>query len=213
MESCSEEALLRSARSFDQTALAEIYDCYNQGIYYYALRFLGDPMLAEDCTAETFSRFLRALRGGGGPTENLKGYLYRSAHNWITDYYRREPVPAFELSDGLPGQGADDPFEQAELRIIQRRVRTALRLLTPDQRQVILLRFVEGWDLAEVAASLDKPAGAVKALQHRAIAALRKMLVEEEESNHDVERRPGSQIISAAPKSARRNTAGPAAGC
>ena len=207
MESCSEEALLRLARSYDQAALAEIYDRYNLGIYYYALRFLGDPMLAEDCTAETFSRFLRALQGGGGPNENLKGYLYRSAHNWITDYYRREPVPAIVLSDDFPGQGSDDPLEQTELRITQRRVRTALRLLTPDQRQVIFLRFVEGWDLAEVAASLNKPAGAVKALQHRAIAALRKMLVEEEESNHDVERRPGPQIISAAPEPAQRKAA------
>jgi RNA polymerase sigma-70 factor (ECF subfamily) len=192
MESCSEKALLQSARSFDQEALAEIYDCYNQGIYYYALRMLEDSMLAEDCTAETFSRFLRALQGGGGPTDNLKAYLYRSAHNWITDHYRREPVPAFELSDEHPEQGRDDPLEQVELRITQQRVRTALRLLTPDQRQVILLRFVEGWDLAEVAASLDKPAGAIKALQHRAIAALRKMLVEEEESDHNVKRRPGS---------------------
>lgn len=202
MESCSEEALLRLAQQFDQTALAEIYDCYNQGIYYYALRMLGDPSLAEDCAAETFSRFLRALRGGGGPTDNLKAYLYRSAHNWITDHYRREPVPALELNDEISEQGSDDPLEQAELRIKQHRVRTALRLLTPDQRQVILLRFVEGWDLAEVAASLHKPAGAIKALQHRAIAALRKMLVEEEESKHDVERRPGPQIISAARESA-----------
>jgi RNA polymerase sigma-70 factor (ECF subfamily) len=207
MELRSEEVLLRLAQRFDQPALAEIYDIYNQGIYYYALRLLGDPLLAEDCTAETFTRFLRALQGGGGPTENLKGYLYRSAHNWITDYYRREPVPAIELRDDLPGQGSEDPQEQTELRITQRRVRTALRLLTPDQRQVILLRFVEGWDLAEVAATLNKPAGAVKALQHRAIEALKKMLVDEEESHHDAERRPGSQIISAAPESAQRNAA------
>ena len=202
MESCSEEALVRLAQQFDQTALAEIYDCYNQGIYYYALRMLGDPSLAEDCAAETFSRFLRALRGGGGPTENLKAYLYRSAHNWITDHYRREPVPALELNDEISEQEADDPLDETDFRIKQHRVRTALRLLTPDQRQVIFLRFVEGWDLAEVAASLNKPAGAIKALQHRAIAALRKMLVEEEESKHDVERRPGPQIISAARESA-----------
>ena len=202
MESCSEEALLRLAQQFDQTALAEIYDCYNQGIYYYALRMLGDPSLAEDCAAETFSRFLRALRGGGGPTDNLKAYLYRSAHNWITDHYRREPVPALELNDEISEQEADDPLDETDLRIKQHRVRTALRLLTPDQRQVILLQFVEGWDLAEVAASLNKPAGAIKALQHRAIAALRKMLMEEEESKHDVERRPGPQIISAARESA-----------
>jgi RNA polymerase sigma-70 factor (ECF subfamily) len=207
MELRSEEVLLRLAQRFDQPALAEIYDLYNQGIYYYALRLLGDPLLAEDCTSETFGRFLRALRGGGGPTENLKAYLYRSAHNWIADHYRREPVPAFELRDELPEQHAEDPLEQAELRITQHRVRTALRLLTPDQRQVMVLRYVEGWDSAEIAASINKPVGAVKALQHRAIAALRKMLVEKEESDHDPERRPGTKIISVAQESAHNKTA------
>ena len=207
MESCSEEALIKLAQQFDQTALTEIYDRYNPGIYYYALRMLGDPSLAEDCAAETFSKFLRALRGGGGPTENLKAYLYRSAHNWITDHYRREPVPALELSDEISEQEADDPLDETDLRIKQHRVRTALRLLTPDQRQVIVLHYVEGWDHAEIATSINKPVGAVKALQHRAIAALRRMLAEEEESDHDVERRPESQIISAAPESAQSNTA------
>jgi RNA polymerase sigma-70 factor (ECF subfamily) len=177
MDALCDEALLRQARRFDQVALAEVYDRYNNGIYYYALRLLGDPSLAEDCAAETFSRLLRALRDGGGPTDNLKAYLYRSAHNWITDHYRRIPALPLDPDSNLVQPDAD-PCEQAERSIVQRRLRAALRLLTPEQQQVIALRFMEGWDLDEIAASLKKPVGAIKALQHRAVVALQKMLLE-----------------------------------
>lgn len=177
MTAFSDEALLNLARRFDQAALAEVYDRYNNGIYYYALRLLSDPALAEDCAAETFSHFLRALSAGGGPTDNLKAYLYRSAHNWITDYYRRTPPLPLDIESELI-EPDSDPVRQAEQNIDQKRVHAALRLLTPEQRQVIALRYVEGWELTEIAASLQKPVGAIKALQHRAVAALQKLLLE-----------------------------------
>ena len=177
MDPISDEALLNLARSFDQSALAETYDRYNNGIYNYALRLLGDPSLAEECAAETFSRLLHALRDGGGPTDNLRAYLYRSAHNWITDHYRRVPPLPLDPDSNLV-QPDSDTGELAELNIVQGRVRAAVRLLTPEQQQVIALRFVEGWDLDEIAISLKKPVGAIKALQHRAIASLQKMLLE-----------------------------------
>jgi RNA polymerase sigma-70 factor (ECF subfamily) len=170
--------LLPLARRFDQAALAEIYDRYNDGIYYYALRLLSDASHAEECAAETFHRFLRALHHGGGPTDNLRAYLYRTAHNWVTDFYRRSPILPLETEEELI-EPDDDPGKQAEQNIIQARVRAALWLLTPEQRQVIVLRFIEGWDLDEIAVSLEKTTGAVKALQHRAIAALKKILLEE----------------------------------
>ena len=184
MHQLPDEALLRLARQFDQTALAELFDRYNHGLYYYALRLLGDPALAEDCAAEIFSRLLRALRDGAGPTDNLKAYLYRSAHNWITDHYRRTPPLPLD-PDGDLAEPDSDPGKQAELNITQARVRAAIRLLTPEQRQVIALRFIEGWELDEIAASLHKPVGAVKALQHRAVAALQKMLVEKSETIYE----------------------------
>jgi RNA polymerase sigma-70 factor (ECF subfamily) len=177
MDAMTDEALLRHARCFDPGALAEMYDLYNDGIYYYALRLLGDPSLAEDCAADTFSRLLVALKGGGGPTDHLKAYLYRSAHNWVTDYYRRTPPiqldPDFDLV-----QSDCNPCDEAEQNIIREKIRCAIRLLTPEQRQVIDLRFVEGWELDEVAASLQKPVGAIKSLQHRALATLQKLLLE-----------------------------------
>ena len=154
MKLCSEQELLRQARLFDQAALAELYDRYNNGIYYYALRLLGDQSMAEECSAETFSHLLRALRNGGGPTDNLKAYLYRSAHNWITDYYRRTaPLPLDPDVDLL--EPDSDPGDLAEQNIIQERVRIAIRLLTSEQRQVVILRFIEGWELDEIAVSLQ----------------------------------------------------------
>lgn len=176
MESPSDADLLRLARRFDLNALTAIYDRYNQALYYYALRLLGDPALAEDCVAETFSRLLGVLRAGLGPDYFLKAYLYRSAHNWITDFYRREPLPCSVPLETLVDPSQGDPLEMVAAHMSQQRVRSALRMLTPDQRQVISLRFIEGWDIEDVAIAINKPVGAVKSLQHRAIMTLRKLL-------------------------------------
>jgi RNA polymerase sigma-70 factor (ECF subfamily) len=145
------------------------------------MRLLGDDDLAEECVAETFSRFLHALRAGRGPQRHLKAYLFRIAHNWITDHFRRaEPVVEWkeQAAQNLP-DGTPSPDEYLEDQLEQELVRRALQHLTPDQRQVVVLRFLEGWSLAEVAVALDKPVGAVKALQHRALAALRRLLAQE----------------------------------
>ncbi|MEJ5223790.1 MAG: sigma-70 family RNA polymerase sigma factor [Anaerolineales bacterium] len=184
MDSRTDAELLRLAHTYDRAALTAIYDRYNQPLYYYALRLLGDPSLAEDCVAETFARFLNAIRNGGGPENYLKAYLYRSIHNWISDYYRRQPPPTIELDDRLADDMDNDPAETVDAHITQQRVRNALRLLTPDQRQVIYLRYVEGWELDEVAQVIQKPVGAVKSLQHRALAALQKMLNPESSTAH-----------------------------
>lgn len=175
----SETELLQRAHAFDRQALAEIYDLYSPGLYRYALRLLGEAPAAEDCVAETFSRFLHALRRGKGPRDYLQAYLYRVAHNWITDQYRRQPPPAVELDEQHPDPAAD-PEEAAARHIRQARLRQALQHLTPDQRQVIALKFLEGWENEQIARVLGKPVGAVKSLQHRALARLQRHLPNEE---------------------------------
>ena len=71
----SEKELLKAALRFDPKALGQIYDLYSPGLYRYATRFLGDPSVAEDCVAETFSRFLKAIHAKRGPKDHLKAYL------------------------------------------------------------------------------------------------------------------------------------------
>lgn len=173
----NESDLLHRARQYDEQALTEIYDRFSPALYRYAVRLLGDPDQAEDCVAETFARFLSALQADHGPKEHLQAYLYRVAHNWITDTYRRQPPPALPLNVDIIGDPGENPAQQVAENLEREQVLDALKLLTPDQRQVILLRFLEDQSIEQVAAALDRPPGAVKALQHRAVAALRRMLV------------------------------------
>lgn len=180
----AETDLLQRARRFEEDALAEIYDRYSPGLYRYALRLLGDAALAEDCLSDTFLRFLQVLRTPRGPQDHVQAYLYQIAHNWITDQYRRQPLPPLPLLDDLPGPDKDLP--QALMDRLQREaVRGALARLTPDQRQVIVLKYLEGWENDRVAHLLEKPVGAVKSLQHRALHALRRMLLPDKEELYE----------------------------
>jgi len=170
----SEKELLNTALCFDPKALAQIYDLYSPELYRYAARFLGDPSVAEDCVAETFSRFLKAIHAKRGPKDYLKAYLYRIAHNWIVDYYRRTPDVS-ELKETFPGSD-NAPEQEVSLRLRQAQVRKAIQKLTSDQQQVIMLKYMEGWKNKEIAQAIKKPVSAVKSLQHRALTGLKKYL-------------------------------------
>ena len=171
-----EQELLTKAGQFDTRALAEIYDLYSPRLYRYAMRLLGDDCAAEDCVSETFSRFLKALQAGKGPRDYLQAYLFRTAHNLVVDHYRRQPLTE-ELEDDLPQAETTEGVAEEDMR--QSRVRAALLKLTEDQQQVVSLKFLEGWENEEIAHALHKPVGAVKSLQHRALAQLQKFLLDE----------------------------------
>lgn len=172
----NEQELLQRASRLETQALAEIYDTYSPGIYRYGMRRLGDMSLAEDCVAETFARFLKTLQDRRGPRDHLQAYLYRIAHNWIVDLFRRNEK-VIELSDTIRSE-ADIPEEEAAKRIRQKQVRKAIRHLTPNQQQVISLKYLEDWSNEEVAQAMKKPVGAVKSMQHRALKSLHKLLAE-----------------------------------
>ena len=175
-DTTAEKELLQAALRFDHKALSKIYDLYSPELYRYAARFLGDPTVAEDCVADTFSRFLKAIRARRGPKNYLKAYLYRIAHNWIADYYRRAP-DVVELKETQLSND-NSPEQEADLRMRQAQMRKAILGLTPDQQQVIALKYLQGLENEDVARILHKPVGAVKSLQHRALAQLKKHLVE-----------------------------------
>jgi RNA polymerase sigma-70 factor (ECF subfamily) len=177
---------LPKAYELDEHALSEIYQALSPALYRYAYRLLGNAADAEDIVAETFHRLLLALRHDHRPRQHLSAYLYRIAHNLITDRYRRRPLPdmpfdeALETGDVLEVSEADRPEMSAPIRIAQERARAALWKLTPDQRLVITLKYFEGFSNEEIAAALGKPIGAVKSLQHRGLAALRRILHSEQ---------------------------------
>ena len=167
---------LQRARAFDQTALATIYDDYHQPIYRYIYRQVSDVETARDLTSEVFHRLLKSLQKGKGPDQNLQAWLYRTAYNCVVDHYRRQQHRQhLSLQEELV-DARDDPETLAEDHISAEAVRAALYQLTSDQQQVIILKYLEGLSNQETADILDKPVGAVKSLQHRALAALQRQL-------------------------------------
>lgn len=172
----SEQARFRRANAFDRDAIAAIYDDYYESIYRYTYRQVSDVEIARDLTAEVFRRFLQAIHRGKGPDRHGKAWLFRTAHNAVVDHYRgtkyRQHLP---LDEGLIAMN-DDPASTVENHLAAERVRHALLNLTPEQHQVIALKFLAELSNQEVAIVIDKPIGAVKSLQHRALASLRRQL-------------------------------------
>jgi RNA polymerase sigma-70 factor, ECF subfamily len=170
----AEKAILIEKRD-----LVKIYDDFSPRLYKYAARLLNDGDLAEECVAEVFSRLLKSIQRGGGPRENLRAYLYRSAHNWIIDYFRSSRGMV-ELDLDIQAEPRQSPPALVDERLEQERVRNALLELDPEHRQIILLKYFENWSHEEIAGYLGKSVEASRALLHRALASLKKILVGKE---------------------------------
>jgi RNA polymerase sigma-70 factor (ECF subfamily) len=181
MRKSTDQAILERARRFESQALEEIFDCFSPGIYRYAYHLLGDTELARECMSETFSRFLTALTRDAGPDEYLQAYLYRIAHNWISDYYRRKTPPTLPIESVTLSDSKAEPHRIVADQMSAKQIRDALAFLTPDQRQVIILKYLEGWKNDAIALAMNKPVGAIKALQHRALEALHRILSTDED--------------------------------
>ncbi|MBW6474349.1 MAG: sigma-70 family RNA polymerase sigma factor [Anaerolineaceae bacterium] len=162
-----------NSNQLDRNRLRTLYEENNAGMYRYAYRLLGNRELAEECVSETFTKFLQVVQRRKKLDGNLKAYLYRMAHNWIVDYYRKEKPEEPFLDHNL-----SDPGEHTEHHILakqqQEKLRKALMKLPEEQRMVIALRFLEDWSHDRVAEFLGKSIESTRALQYRALVKLRK---------------------------------------
>lgn len=170
------DAFLNKSDEFDANTLLEIYDRFNSEIFAYAYRLLGDGDMAEDCVSETFLRFIHQIKKDSNPKENTRAYLYRIAHNWITDQFRKKNFEIIEFSESHMSPSLGNLESQIEDRLEMNQLRSAIMQLNPDQRFVITLRYIEGWDLDQIAAAMKRPIGAVKSLQHRALCNISKKM-------------------------------------
>jgi RNA polymerase sigma-70 factor (ECF subfamily) len=141
---------------------------------------LGDRELAEDCVSETFSRLLKAVQEGRGPTENIQAYLYKVAHNWVNDHYRSLRTAAVPINVEYQAGADQSPVQEHTRLQEQEQLRAALFSLPAEQRRVIELRFLEEWSHNEVAQALGKSPEATRALQYRALSSLRRILIDHE---------------------------------
>ncbi len=184
--SLEDNELLKRARRLDQHALGEIHDRYYSEVYRYVRYRLAHEQLCEDITSEVFLRFLNALNRQRGPNTNLRGWLFGTASNLVNDHlrgkYRRTLENIDETDEHLL---IDDHLPEDALAIGQehQEVREAFDQLTTEQQHVLALRFGQELSLEETARTVGKTITAVKALQFRALASLRRLIEQRDTEN------------------------------
>lgn len=174
----TDSKLVRKAKKGNRDAFGILYLKYLGGIYrYFYFRIGQDRPAAEDMSQQVFFKAWEAL-----PTYQERGlsfsaWLYRIAHNHLVDSYRRQREVA-RLSDFYPSE--EDTFGEIVVAEEHVLLYKAIRSLSDDQKQVVLLKFVEDFGNREISLITGKKQDAIRALQHRALEKLRKILEIEE---------------------------------
>lgn len=172
-----EQGLVCQAREGDKEAFSQLYEFYFDRIYRYAALKTGNKAEAEDMTQQVFLKAYRSIASYKSKGVPFSAWLFRIAHNQVVDFFRRASKrPTVPLLDQAVVVSNDDPQREVERHLGIEELNRAAARLTEMQREVISLRFAGGLAIAEVARTMGKSEGAVKALQHSAIVALRKIL-------------------------------------
>ncbi len=170
------QAVLEQARRLEPKAIAKLSEyCYPK-VFSYIYYRVNNPADVEDLTGEVCLRMVQSMQQQKG---SFNGWVYRVASNVVTDFYRRRAVrqvvePASDSVEDI----VDDKDETAHL-LNQAQVKEGLSQLTDEQREVIILKFIEGYETEEIGRMLKKSNEAVRALQFRGLAMLKKILQEE----------------------------------
>ena len=171
-----EARLIQQAKEGDPEAFTEIYDRHQPSIYRYVYYRVNNVPTAQDLTGEVFVRLVERIDQFTYRGRPLLAWLYTIARHLVANHHRSVGRRRqLDLDEQLVADTIH-PEAAAELGLTQDRLAAALACLTEEQCQVIVLKFVEGYDNKAVAQMLNKPVGAVKSLQHRALVRLRGIL-------------------------------------
>ncbi len=173
-----EEKIIKNAIKGRAEAFGLLYDHYQPQIYRFIYLKVSHREEAEDLTHQVFLKTWQSIADYEHQGLPFSGWLYRVARNLIIDYYRSQKS-IFSLENeniSLTEKSLDD---QLDMVLDTERVKSAVRQLSSEYQDVIILRFVEDFSPKETAIAMDKSESSVKLLQHRAIKNLKKILSKE----------------------------------
>ncbi len=174
----SDDDLALRARH-ESDAFAALFDRHHRRVYAYIYHRVGSVPDAEDLTSRVFFQALRGIGSYQSRGAPFVSWLFRIAHNLVANWHRdtgRKPVEPLE-------QAADRAFDDADVAVgslqaeERRELRAAIGKLSLDRQMLLVWRFVEERSTAEIAREMQRTEGAVKALLHRTIVALRQELL------------------------------------
>jgi len=175
--------LVERAQRGERAALEELYLIHFDRIYSYLHVSVGNRHDAEDLTTQTFLKMLESIGRFRWQSAPFSAWLFRIAHNLAMDHFRarRRWQPEEEVPEPA---GSEEP--SAELQAMQSIGRQSMleliQDLSPEQQQVLTLKFVFNFANADVATILEKTEGAIKSLQHRALASLQKQIAQQQKT-------------------------------
>ena len=169
--------LVERGQQGDRDALEELYLIHFDRIYSYLHVSVGNRHDAEDLTTQTFLKMLEKIGSFKWQSAPFSAWLFRIAHNLAMDHFRarRRWQPEEEVPEP-PGEEEPSAELEAMQTIGRESMLKLIDRLSPEQQQVLTLKFVFNLPNAEVAAILDKTEGAIKSLQHRALVSLQKQI-------------------------------------
>jgi RNA polymerase sigma-70 factor (ECF subfamily) len=177
MTNASDDELVVRAQKGDAEAVSLLYLNNYQSIYRYLYYRVGDPKTAEDLTSEVFIKMIQALPNYRHQNVPFTAWLFQITRNLAIDMHRKQNAHLVdsELHENIeePGQTLDEILED---NLTRETLLKVMNNLTNDQRDVLILRFIDGLSLAQVALILRKSEDAIKGLQHRALTGLRAQL-------------------------------------
>ncbi len=175
-------ALVTGCQRGETAAVEQLYDLYADRLYRYLLVRVGDPDTAADLTTELFLKVIKSIGGfrlnRDRPAATVSAWLYRIAANLAAQHYRAQRRASWLGLDDFEAHAAPEagPQTVTEQKEELAHLAHAVARLNEEQRLVIIGKFVETMSNAEIAAWLGKTEGAVKALQHRALRSLARLM-------------------------------------
>lgn len=174
--------LVERAQGGDTSAFGMIYDRYVETVFRFVYFRVGNRQLAEDLTSDTFLRALKRIGSFTWQGRDLGAWLVTIARNLVADHfksgrYRLEMTTGDPLDADREDRGPEGSPEMAVVdHITNVALLSAVKQLNPEQQECIVLRFLQGFSVAETAQAMGKNDGAIKALQYRAVRALARLL-------------------------------------
>jgi len=167
--------LVKKAKGGDSTAFGQIYDLYFERVYRFVYWRVNHREAAEDLVSETFIRAWDKLAGIASP-DSFPAWVFQIARNLVIDYYRsrKENADLSLLENVLEYE--DNIVDRSNFSFQQKAFLEVLKELTASEQQVLKLKFLEELSNQEIAAILNKTEGAVRVIQHRAIAELKRLI-------------------------------------
>jgi RNA polymerase sigma-70 factor (ECF subfamily) len=178
-------ALVHAAQQGDRAAFGELYNRYVDVVFRYVLfRVGGDRAMAEDVTSETFLRALRRIETVSYQGRDVGAWFVTIARNLVLDHvkssrYRMEMTTDDIVEPPLADAMGGGPEQEVMTAVTNKELMSCVDKLNADQRECIVLRFMQGLSVAETAQIMQRNEGAIKALQHRAVRRLAQLLPED----------------------------------